>query len=122
MYIDSSTGELRYTKVGWLPPNAISIGFFHTGNNPLQKIHPASAYLTWPSTPGISLYDGQWLICKMGTTGQYQVFVNSGNFPNQGIGGSDCETTLLGAINANPWTQNDHESNDGYWSNDDGKI
>jgi hypothetical protein len=38
VYIDSVTGALKYTRIGWLPSNAISKNFFHTGNNPLESV------------------------------------------------------------------------------------
>ena len=79
LYIDAVTGALKYTRVGWLPPSAISTSFYHTGNNPLGLVDPSPAYLTWPSTYNIAFY-GEWLLCPLGSTGQYQIFVNNQNF------------------------------------------
>lgn len=84
VYIDGVTGALKYTKIGWLPPNAIAISFYHTGNNPLGLVDPSPSYLSWPSTVGNTFYGFPWALCPLGTTKQYQVFINSDNF---GIGG-----------------------------------
>ena len=127
MYIDGVSGALKYTKIGMLPPNAIAIGFYHTGNNPLGLIDPSPSYLSWPSTQGGSFYGQPWTFCPLGSTQQYQVFINNENF---GIGGVSCSLTScsgftyannvlqpagvakdacapgnLAAINANPWQQ-----------------
>lgn len=84
VYIDGVTGALKYTKIGWLPPNAIAISFYHTGNNPLGLVDPSPSYLSWPSTVGGSFFGYPWTLCPLGTTQQYQVFINGDNF---GIGG-----------------------------------
>ena len=73
-----------------LPPNAISISFYHTGNNPLGLIDPSPSYLSWPSTQGGSFYGQPWTFCPLGSTQQYQVFINNENF---GIGGVSCSLT-----------------------------
>jgi hypothetical protein len=89
VYIDSTSGALKYSKIGWLPSNAISKNFFHTGNNPLGLIDPSPSYLSWPSTVG-SLFAGAspWILCPLGGTMQYQVFVNNENFGIGGVSGS----------------------------------
>jgi hypothetical protein len=97
---------VKYTKVGWLPPSAISTGFYHTGNNPIQLVDPSPSYLTWPSTYGITK-GGNFAICPLGSTGQYQVFVNNWNFDQQGVEKRRCKYYALAALNANPW-KNDH--------------
>ncbi|KAG9200149.1 hypothetical protein G6514_007503 [Epicoccum nigrum] len=110
VYIDGITGALKYTKIGWLPPNAISISFYHTGNNPLGLVDPSPSYLSWPSTQGGSFFGQPWSLCPLGSTQQYQVFINNENF---GIGGpagvakdpASCAQRNLAAINANPWQQ-----------------
>ncbi|KAF3048979.1 hypothetical protein E8E11_009093 [Didymella keratinophila] len=110
VYIDGVTGALKYTKIGWLPPNAISISFYHTGNNPLGLVDPSPSYLSWPSTQGGTFFGSPWILCPLGSTQQYQVFINSENF---GIGGpagvakdpGACVSRNLAAINANPWNQ-----------------
>jgi hypothetical protein len=101
--VDSSTGALKYTKVGWLPPNAIATSFFHTGNNPLGTVDPSPSYLTWPSTPGVSPSQGEWWLCQLGYTGQWQVFVNYANFDSAGVNKVQCQEKSLAAVNANPW-------------------
>ncbi|KAF1357780.1 hypothetical protein EJ07DRAFT_76183, partial [Lizonia empirigonia] len=108
VYIDGVTGALKYTKIGWLPPNAISISFYHTGNNPLGLVDPSPSYLSWPSTQGSTFFGSPWVLCPLGSTQQYQVFINSDNF---GIGGpagvakdpGSCVSRNLAAVNANPW-------------------
>ncbi|KAJ4375667.1 hypothetical protein N0V86_007200 [Didymella sp. IMI 355093] len=110
VYIDGITGALKYTKIGWLPPNAIAISFYHTGNNPLGLVDPSPSYLSWPSTQGGSFFGSPWTLCPLGSTQQYQVFINNENF---GIGGpagvakdpTACVSRNLAAINANPWKQ-----------------
>ncbi|KAJ4338769.1 hypothetical protein N0V87_003684 [Didymella glomerata] len=110
VYIDGVTGALKYTKIGWLPPNAIAISFYHTGNNPLGLVDPSPSYLSWPSTQGGSFFGSPWVLCPLGSTQQYQVFINSENF---GIGGpagvakdpAACVSRNLAAVNANPWNQ-----------------
>ncbi|XPT02672.1 hypothetical protein M3J09_011784 [Ascochyta lentis] len=110
VYIDGITGALKYTKIGWLPPNAIAISFYHTGNNPLGLVDPSPSYLSWPSTQGSSFFGSPWVLCPLGSTQQYQVFINSENF---GIGGpagvakdpGSCVSRNLAAVNANPWKQ-----------------
>ncbi|KAJ4292624.1 hypothetical protein N0V90_009287 [Kalmusia sp. IMI 367209] len=102
LYVDSVTGAVKYTKVGWLPPSAISTGFYHTGNNPLQLVGDSPSYLTWPSTYGITK-GGEFALCPLGGTGQYQVFVNNFNFDQQGVEKRRCQYYALAALNANPW-------------------
>lgn len=85
MYIDGITGALKYTKIGWLPPNAIAISFYHTGNNPLGLVDPSPSYLSWPSTIGGSFFGYPWSLCPLGTTKQYQVFINGENFGTGGV-------------------------------------
>ncbi|KAL5375582.1 hypothetical protein PMIN06_011496 [Paraphaeosphaeria minitans] len=102
LYVDSVTGAVKYTKVGWLPPSAISTGFYHTGNNPIQLVDPSPSYLTWPSTYGITK-GGNFALCPLGSTGQYQVFVNNWNFDQQGVEKRRCKYYALAALNANPW-------------------
>ncbi|KAF2732673.1 hypothetical protein EJ04DRAFT_565782 [Polyplosphaeria fusca] len=103
LYVDSVTGALKYTKVGWLPPNAIAVGFYHTGDNPLGLIDESPSYLTWPITYGYS-QRGIWKLCDIGQTGQYQVYINSKNFKSQGVVDTAyCESFALAAVNANPW-------------------
>jgi hypothetical protein len=107
---------VRYAPVGWLAPNAIALSFYKFGNNPLGKVDPSPAYLSWPSTLGVvegSLDPGYtakpfWL-CPLGKTGQYQVYVNINNF-GKDVGssgvykdGEKCKQKNLAAINANPW-------------------
>jgi hypothetical protein len=106
MYVDAISGALMYSKVGWTPPNAISIGFFHTGTNPLGVLHPSSAYLTWPSTFGTSVA-GTWNLCPIGGTGQYKVYVDFNNFTPQGVAidTAQCENEMLAATNSNPWAK-----------------
>jgi hypothetical protein len=94
VYIDGITGALKYTKIGWLPPNAIAISFYHTGNNPLGLVDPSPSYLSWPSTQGGSFFGSPWVLCPLGSTQQYQVFINSENF---GIGGVSIPSTTLQA-------------------------
>ena len=84
VYIDGITGALKYTKIGWLPPNAIAISFYHTGNNPLGIVGPSPSQLSWPSTVGASFFGYPWTLCPLGSTKQYQVFINGENF---GMGG-----------------------------------
>lgn len=98
------TGAVKYTKVGWLPPSAISTGWYHTGNNPIQLIDPSPSYLTWPSTYGITK-GGNFALCPLGGTGQFQVFVNNWNFDQQGVEKRRCKYYALAALNANPWKQ-----------------
>ena len=93
---------MKYTKVGWLPPSAISTGWYHTGNNPLQLVDPSPSYLTWPSTFGITK-GGNFALCPLGNTGQFQVFVNNWNFDQQGVEKRRCKYYALAALNANPW-------------------
>ena len=45
---------------------------------------PSPSYLSWPSTQGGSFFGSPWVLCPLGSTQQYQVFINSENF---GIGG-----------------------------------
>lgn len=96
------TGAFKYTKLGWLPPSAISTSFYHTGNNPLGLTNPSPSYLSWPSTVGIA-FEGQWAFCPLGETGQFQVFVNNANFAQQGVHKNWCKYRALAAVNANPW-------------------
>ncbi|KAF1955408.1 hypothetical protein CC80DRAFT_505735 [Byssothecium circinans] len=102
LYVDGVTGAVKYTKVGWLPPSAISTSFYHTGNNPLSLIDPSPSFLTWPSTLGIA-FKGYWAFCPLGETGQYQLFVNNRNFDPQGVRKDRCKYRQLAAVNANPW-------------------
>ena len=104
IFIDGVSGAVKYNKVGWLPPSAISNSFFHTGNNPLALVFPSPSYLTWPSTLGIA-FQGYWTFCPMGETGQYQLFVNGNNFNPQGLSKGECLYRQLAAINANPWKE-----------------
>jgi hypothetical protein len=106
LYVDSITGAVKYTKVGWLPPSAISTGFYHTGNNPIQLVDPSPSYLTWPSTYGITK-GGNFALCPLGSTGQYQIFVNNWNFDQQGVEKRRCKYYALAALNANPWKSSD---------------
>lgn len=47
---------------------------------------------------------GQWLLCEIGQTKQYQVYVNSVNFDPQVVQDpSICKPKALAAINADPW-------------------
>ncbi|KAH7112534.1 hypothetical protein B0J11DRAFT_186367 [Dendryphion nanum] len=110
LYIDSIGGGLRYTKVGWLPPNAISISFYHTGTNPLDRIKGgySPSLLTWPSTQGITPDWGKWLLCPNGKTGQYTIFVNDENFDPQDVTKAQCFKRKLGAVNADPWKKKKH--------------
>jgi len=103
LYIDSATGALKYTQAGWLPPNSISTSFFHTGNNPLGNVDPSPSYFTWPSTPGVTQGLGAWWFCPLGSTGQWQVFVNYANFESAGVNKMLCEERGLAAVNSNPW-------------------
>ncbi|CAI6339771.1 unnamed protein product [Periconia digitata] len=109
LYIDSVTGAFKYTKLGWLPPSAISTSFYHTGNNPLGLTSPSPSYLSWPSTVGIA-FDGEWAFCPLGETGQYQVFVNNANFAQQGVRKDWCKKRPLAAVNANPWRNTPNEA------------
>lgn len=91
---------------------------------------PSPSYLSWPSTQGGSFFGSPWVLCPLGSTQQYQVFINSENF---GIGGvsspllvtlsrnsannttsqpagvakdpGSCVSRNLAAVNANPWKQ-----------------
>ncbi|KAF2246441.1 hypothetical protein BU26DRAFT_532287 [Trematosphaeria pertusa] len=103
LYVDSSTGALKYTKVGWMPPNSLSVGFYRTGNNPLGIVGRSPSYFTWPITPGISENNGEWDFCWLGDTKQYQVFVNRDNFESAGVKKNYCVQKRLAAANANPW-------------------
>ncbi|KAF2677076.1 hypothetical protein K458DRAFT_436865 [Lentithecium fluviatile CBS 122367] len=107
MYIDGQTGQFQYTQVGWLPPNAIGIHFFHTGQNPLGSAAPTSSTLSWPSTPGNSLGGEKRAFCWLGTeeksTYQYEVFVNGRNFNSSSIDKKECLYAELAAADANPW-------------------
>ncbi|KAJ4358286.1 uncharacterized protein N0V89_002866 [Didymosphaeria variabile] len=120
LYVDSVTGAVKYTKVGWLPPSAISTGFYHTGNNPIQLVDPSPSYLTWPSTYGITK-GGNFAICPLGSTGQYQVFVNNWNFDQQGVEKRRCKYYALAALNANPWKKEQWrlKARDDYPTSDD---
>ncbi|PVI08384.1 hypothetical protein DM02DRAFT_665738 [Periconia macrospinosa] len=108
LYIDSVTGAFKYTKLGWLPPSAISTSFYHTGNNPLGLTNPSPSYLSWPSTVGIA-FNGYWAFCPLGGTGQFQVFVNNANFAQQGVHKDWCRFKRIAAVNANPWKKPPHE-------------
>jgi hypothetical protein len=114
--VDAVTGGVQYTKVGWLPPNAISTGFYHTGDNPIGVLHPSSAYLTWPSTFNTPA-GGNFLLCPLGQTKQYKVYVDFANFYPQGvvIDSYYCSLEHLAAINANPWKK---ESSSGWKRSD----
>ncbi|KAH6643167.1 hypothetical protein C7974DRAFT_421330 [Boeremia exigua] len=110
VYIDGITGALKYTKIGWLPPNAIAISFYHTGNNPLGIVGPSPSQLSWPSTVGASFFGYPWTLCPLGSTKQYQVFINGENFGMGGPAGITkdtykCAARNLAAVNANPWKQ-----------------
>lgn len=133
IYVDSVTGAVKYTRVGWLPPGAISTGFYHTGNNPIQLIDPSPSFLTWPSTIGNTQDGGNFALCSLGATGQFQVFVNTGNFAGQGVVRGTCAAYQLAALNANPWRRSHSRllkarggyptsSDDGYstWGDDSG--
>ena len=109
LYVDAVTGAVKYTKVGWLPPSAISTGWYHTGNNPIQLVDPSPSYLTWPSTFGITK-GGNFALCPLGQTGQYQIFVNNWNFDQQGVEKRRCKYYALAALNANPWKQSSSPS------------
>src|SRR3954462_10813549 len=104
-YVNQVDGALQYCKVGWLPPNSISVGFYHTGNNPLGVLYPSSAFLTWPTTTGSSAIGGNWQLCALGNTKQYKVYVDFNNFSPQGvvIDRGYCPQERLAAVNANPW-------------------
>lgn len=52
-YVDEVDASLRFTNVGWAPPNANSVGFHHMGTKPLRTI-TRTAYLTWPTTYGLA--------------------------------------------------------------------
>ena len=97
---------MKYTRIGWMPSGAISTNFFHTGNNPVGLLDPSSSYLSWPSTIGASFFGNPFILCPIGGTLQYQVFINGDNF---GIGGpagilkDQCVPEDLAAVNANPW-------------------
>lgn len=107
------TGAVRYTPVGWLPPNAISTSFYKTGNNPLGTTGPSPAQLSWPAPVGlnsVALQGESFWLCQLGLTGQYQVFVARQNFGDDGpagliTSGSDCKRKDLAAINASPWSK-----------------
>ncbi|KAF2006500.1 hypothetical protein P154DRAFT_569890 [Amniculicola lignicola CBS 123094] len=131
LYIDRTNGQLRYSKAGWLPPQAISIGFFQQGDNPQRWVDPSPAYFSWPSTKGNSPgghldeddtdgdLPGTWLLCPIApvlahsghpdwgyvsSTGEYQVFINPDNFPfADPVTTTNCRTEDLAALNANPW-------------------
>lgn len=109
LYVDAVTGAVKYTKVGWLPPSAISTGWYHTGNNPIQLVDPSPSFLTWPSTFGITK-GGSFALCPLGSTGQYQIFVNNWNFDQQGVEKRRCKYYALAALNANPWKQSSSPS------------
>ncbi|KAF2868552.1 hypothetical protein BDV95DRAFT_596899 [Massariosphaeria phaeospora] len=104
LYVDTMSGALKYTRVGWLPPNAVSTSFYHSGSNPLGMVDPSPSYLSWPSTYGITNY-GKWWLCDYYATGQYQVFVDLEELNIQGVNrdDNDCKPYPLAAINANPW-------------------
>jgi hypothetical protein len=87
VYIDSTTGALKYSKIGWLPSSAVSKNFFHTGNNPLGLLDPSPSYLSWPSTIGASFGGTPFILCPLGGTLQYQVFINNQNFGVGGVSG-----------------------------------
>ena len=103
------TGALRYAPVGWLPPNSIAFSFYKTGSNPLGRVDPSPAHISWPSTQGNTLFgEGPWSLCPLGNTGQYQVFVSNENYQSSIPSGvfkdpSTCSTKSLAAINANPY-------------------
>ncbi|KAH7394534.1 hypothetical protein BKA66DRAFT_411069 [Pyrenochaeta sp. MPI-SDFR-AT-0127] len=110
LYIDTVTGSLRYTKVGWLPPDSVALSFYKTGTNPLQQVGPSPAHLSWPSTQGLvdSAINDPWWLCPLGGTGQYQIFVSKDNYGKTGPSGvykdsGECKKRSLAAINANPW-------------------
>ncbi|KAF2277033.1 uncharacterized protein EI97DRAFT_441796 [Westerdykella ornata] len=105
-YVARDDASLRYSRIGWTPPNAITVGFHHQGNNPLKTV-TSTAFLTWPSTWGTSV-NPNWFFCSEGDTGIYQVFANFDNWAG-GIGQgiyldkSKCAEQPLAAVNANPW-------------------
>jgi len=94
-----------------MPPSAVGVSWYHTGNNPLQLVDPSPAYLTWPSTQGITK-GGKFALCPLGETGQYQVFVSNWNFDQQGVEKDKCQYYKLAALNANPWKQDDDKWGD----------
>jgi len=119
LYVESTTGALKYTKVGWVPPTAIAENFFHTSSNPLQITGNGVSVLSWPLTPGF-VEEGIWDICALGETGQFQVYVNPTNF--RGAGNvrdrASCFAKRLAAINANPWKKQTTLPSDD-WESDD---
>lgn len=77
------------------------------------------SYLTWPSTYGITK-GGEFALCPLGGTGQYQVFVNNWNFDQQGVEKRRCKYYALAALNANPWKKEVNYGGDSYgggWGN-----
>ncbi|KAH9863867.1 hypothetical protein J1614_009799 [Plenodomus biglobosus] len=109
LFVDTVTGALRYAPVGFLPPNSIAFSFYKTGNNPLGNVDPSPAQLSWPSTQGNTLFgDGPWILCALGNTGQYQVFISNENYGDDLGAGvfkdpTECQRRSLAAINASPW-------------------
>ncbi|KAF1835324.1 hypothetical protein BDW02DRAFT_294895 [Decorospora gaudefroyi] len=115
LYIDGVTGALKYGPVGWLPSNAIAVNFFKTGDNPEGTLGLSTAFLSWPSTQGVTssaLYDSPWWLCPRGRTGQFEVFVSNGNWGGSSYDDSSsdvskdtrrCKKVSLAAVNANPW-------------------
>jgi hypothetical protein len=109
LYVDEATGQLQYANAGWVPPSAISTGFYHMGDNP-ERVLPSPGYLTWPTTYGIAGYLADWVFCPDGT-GQYYVYANPYNWRGGQPTGihPDFEATCifrpLAALNTNPWSQ-----------------
>jgi len=109
LYVDATSGALKYAPVGWLPPNSISTSFYKLGNNPLAEVGPSPSYFAWPTTEGRAATEATgktWWLCPISYTGQYQVFISNVNFGLSGQGGvtkAECERMSLAAINANPW-------------------
>ncbi|CAO2657853.1 Nn.00g071130.m01.CDS01 [Neocucurbitaria sp. VM-36] len=117
LYVDSVTGAMRYSPVGWLPPNAIALSFYHTGTNPLGMVDPSPAYFSWPLPSGLVTYNGitPFWLCPLGTTGQYQIFIAAENFPSAGVikSNGDCTKQNLAAVNANPWKKSSSRPQNG---------
>lgn len=117
LYVDSSTGALSYSPVGWLPSTALATGFYHTGDNPLGALAPSSAYLGWPIPAGLLLSlsaqaTTPFYFCPLGVTGQYQVFVSNENYLNPegtystaGLVAEGCTAYSLAALDANPFAR-----------------
>ncbi|KAJ4366273.1 hypothetical protein N0V83_007909 [Neocucurbitaria cava] len=117
LYVDSDTGAVKYAPVGWVPPTAITTGFFHTGTNPLGVVNPSSSYLGWPLPNGLlySLNNAvtPFNLCPLGITGQYQLFVSDANFANTdgattsagGVDKQNCLAFNLAALDANPFAR-----------------